>query len=69
MTLETMRGKAFRAQFKAATRRFASECSGSTAIEYAIIAVLIGAGIVGVVGTLGGTVADLYQSVLDKLTG
>jgi len=64
MTLETMRGKALRTKFKAAARRFASDCSGSTAIEYAIIAVLIGAGVVAVVSTLGGTVADLYGKVV-----
>jgi Flp pilus assembly pilin Flp len=69
MTLQTMRGKALRTQFKPVALRFASDCSGSTAIEYAIIAVLIGAGVVGVVSTLGDTVANLYQSVLDKFTG
>jgi Flp pilus assembly pilin Flp len=69
MTSDAMWEKAFSAQFKAKARRFASDFAGSTAIEYAVIAALIGAGVVGVVSVLGGTVADLCGSVLAKFTG
>jgi len=36
---------------------------GATAIEYAIIAMLIAMGLVGVLVTMGNTVKNLYQSV------
>lgn len=40
---------------------------GATAVEYGLIVALIAAIIVGVVGTLGGQVADAFQTVVDAL--
>ena len=37
--------------------------TGATAVEYAIIASLIAAVIAGIVGVLGGQVADLFSRV------
>ena len=51
-------------KFKAAARDFASDCSGSTAIEYATIGVLVRVAIAVAVRTSGGMVADLYGSVV-----
>ena len=53
---------------RSAARRFTSDCSGATAIEYAVVAVLIGAALVTVVGVLGGTVAALYERIASAFT-
>ena len=53
---------------RSAARRFTSDCSGATAIEYAVVAVLIGAALVAVVGLLGGTVAALYERIASAFT-
>ena len=43
--------------------------SGATAIEYALIAALIGAGLVVVLGNLGQTVAAMYADIGRALDG
>jgi pilus assembly protein Flp/PilA len=45
-------------------RRFLSDNSGATAIEYAIVA-LIGVGVIAIVTQIGGSVNSLYQKVVD----
>lgn len=64
MTSDTVRGRAFRGQFKVAALRFVWDGSGTTAIEYAIIGALIGVGVAAAVSTLGGAVTDLYGTVV-----
>lgn len=46
-----------------------ADTSGSTAIEYALIAVGISITIAGVAIVLGGEVAALFQVVVDALAG
>ena len=50
-------------------RRFASHCSGTTAIEYALVAALIGGVVVVGVSALGGAVADFYEQVVAAFAG
>lgn len=52
---------------RATLRRFVSDQSGATAIEYAIVAGGIAVVIVTVVYALGQTTAAKYQSVQDAL--
>ena len=44
-------------------RRFLRSRDGATAIEYALIASGIAAALVAVIGTLGGTVSNLWLTV------
>ena len=46
--------------------RFLKNEKGATAVEYAILASLIAAAIVGVVAAMGTQVLALYQSVVGK---
>lgn len=48
-----------------ATRRrlFRHDCTGTTSIEYGIIASLVGAVIVGAVTGLGESVAEMYETI------
>jgi len=47
-------------------RRYVSDVTGATAMEYALIAAFVSVAIVGVVALLGGDVAGLFQSILDS---
>ncbi len=50
-------------------RRFSRDRRGATAIEYALIAGMIGAAIAVTVFTLGGSVlTDQYQRLLDEMS-
>jgi len=42
---------------------------GATAVEYGLIAALIAAIVVGIVGLLGGQVGSAFQGMCDKLKG
>ena len=48
-------------------KRFAADESGATAIEYALIAVLVGIAIVGSVTALGDSLQSIFYSVATKL--
>lgn len=54
---------------RGAARRFASDCSAATAIEYALMAALIGGAVVVGVSALGESVAALYGRVVAAFTG
>lgn len=43
------------------------EEEGATAVEYGLLVALIAAIIVGIVATLGGQIADAFQTVVDAL--
>ncbi|MCZ7525579.1 MAG: Flp family type IVb pilin [Acidimicrobiia bacterium] len=43
--------------------------AGATAVEYGMMVALIAAVIVGIVGTLGGQVADAFQTIVTALGG
>ncbi len=45
-------------------RCFLANRNGSTAIEYAMIASLIGVLLVGALGSIGGSVIGMFQSLL-----
>ena len=49
-------------------RRFISNEDGATAIEYGLIAALIGVVIITAVTTLGGTLETTFTNVSDGLT-
>lgn len=49
-------------------RRFASDTSGATAIEYALIATLIGAALIVGAQTLGNSVNQLFVDTSSELT-
>jgi pilus assembly protein Flp/PilA len=51
----------------AAFRRFLSDASGATAIEYALIASGVSIVIMGAVVALGGTVTSMFTSVATAL--
>jgi len=48
-------------------RRFASDESGATAIEYGLIAALIAVGIIAAATTLGGSLSGLFNKISTKL--
>ncbi|MCL4768379.1 MAG: Flp family type IVb pilin [Hyphomicrobiaceae bacterium] len=49
--------------------RFLKDESGATAIEYGLIAALIGIGIITAATTLGTELADTFKTISDKLAG
>lgn len=49
--------------------RFLKDESGATAIEYALLAGLIGVGIVTAAQTLGGSITDLFGRIEAALDG
>lgn len=49
--------------------RFAKNESGATAIEYGLIAAGISVAIVTIVGTLGGTLEDVFTDINTKVSG
>jgi pilus assembly protein Flp/PilA len=48
--------------------RFAKDESGATAIEYALIAVLVGVAIIGSVSALGDSLQSIFYSVASDVT-
>jgi pilus assembly protein Flp/PilA len=52
-------------RLSAAMRFFMSDCSGAAAIEYAIVAGIIGIAVAAAVTGLSGAVSDLYQRVIN----
>jgi Flp pilus assembly pilin Flp len=44
-------------------RRFAADCSGASAVEYAILAVLIAVAIAAIVFQIGGSVNSMFETV------
>nr|WP_320143555.1 Flp family type IVb pilin [uncultured Cohaesibacter sp.] len=48
---------------------FLKDESGATAIEYALLAGLIGVGIMAAASTLGGGISSLMNSIAGKLSG
>ena len=46
-------------------RRFLADTDGATAIEYALIASGIAGAIAAIVGTLGGTVTNMWTMIKD----
>jgi Flp pilus assembly pilin Flp len=53
------------ARLSATVRRFASDCSGAVALEYAIAAAILGIAVALAVSELSGAVSELYQHVID----
>jgi pilus assembly protein Flp/PilA len=68
MTAETTKVAALKTRFVAEDRRFASEPSGATAIEYAIIAAMLSIVIIGAVAALGEGVTGLFQRVANAFS-
>lgn len=52
---------------KSLIRRFKNDEEGATAIEYGLIAALIGVAIIGAVTTVGESLSDTFTSVSDSL--
>jgi len=50
-------------------KQFAADQSGATAIEYALIAVLVGIAIIGGVRALGDSLQAIFSSVATALDG
>ena len=53
--------------FISAVKTFAADENGVTAIEYGLIAALIGVVVAGTAETLGTSLADLFTTIKDKL--
>jgi pilus assembly protein Flp/PilA len=68
MTAETTKVADFKIRFAAEARRFASESSGATAIEYTIIAAMLSIVIIGAVAALGEGVTSLFQRVANAFS-
>jgi pilus assembly protein Flp/PilA len=49
--------------------RFMKDESGATAIEYGLIAALISVAIVGILGTVGGSLTETFTTISTKLDG
>ncbi|MBO0345687.1 Flp family type IVb pilin [Roseibium limicola] len=48
--------------------RFANDESGATAIEYGLIAGLLAVAIIGILGTMGGSLGDIFSDINAGLT-
>jgi len=53
--------------FKSAVQAFIADEDGVTAIEYGLIAALIGVAMVTAAGVLGGKISDTFEYVAGKL--
>lgn len=49
--------------------RFVRDQRGATMVEYGLLVALIAVGVIGVVATLGGSIATFFTSVDDGLNG
>lgn len=67
MVLETIQRKRPSLRLVAEVRRFASNRSGTTAIEYALVATLVGAALIAGVSILGDGLIDFFGTFLDDL--
>lgn len=54
-------------KFIAAVKTFTADENGVTAIEYGLIAALIGVGVAATAGPLGTAVKDVFQSITDSI--
>jgi len=61
---KTTQGKSARVRLDAATRRFAADCSGATAIEYALAAAILGIAVAASVSQLSGAISEMYGRVI-----
>jgi pilus assembly protein Flp/PilA len=52
---------------KTCLQRFAADQSGATAIEYALIAVIVSIAIVASMRTIGDSVIELFDYIVDNL--
>jgi pilus assembly protein Flp/PilA len=50
-------------------KQFVTDQSGATAIEYALIAVLVGIAIIGSVTALGGSLRAIFDTVASTMNG
>ena len=50
-------------------RKFAADVSGATAIEYGLIAALVGVVIIGALTLLGPEIGNLFNTITDSLNG
>lgn len=50
-------------------KKLVKDESGATAIEYGLIAALVAVAIITVLGALGNSLEDTFQSVADELNG
>ncbi len=50
-------------------RKFATDASGATAIEYGLIAALVGVVIIGALTLLGPEIGNMFNSITDELNG
>lgn len=48
--------------------RFMNDESGATAIEYALIAAVVGVGIIAALGTLAGSISTTFNTIGTKMT-
>ena len=48
--------------------RFMNDESGATAIEYALIAAVVGVGIIAALGTLAGSISSTFNTIGTKMT-
>jgi pilus assembly protein Flp/PilA len=49
--------------------RFVTDESGTTVIEYGLIALLISIGIIGALGVIGATLGGIYAAIGNALAG
>ena len=50
-------------------KRFKNDESGATAIEYGLIAALIGVGIITAAGALGTSLTGVFENISEELDG
>jgi pilus assembly protein Flp/PilA len=55
--------------FISAVKTFAADENGVTAIEYGLIAALIGVAVAATAKTLGGDLSDLFSNISGKVKG
>lgn len=55
--------------FISAVKTFAADENGVTAIEYGLIAALIGVAVAATAKTLGGDLSDLFSDISAKING
>ena len=50
-------------------RKFAADASGATAIEYGLIAALVGVVVIGALTLLGPELGNMFNSITNQLAG
>jgi pilus assembly protein Flp/PilA len=61
------RSSSLRARLRSRCRSFIDDSAGATAIEYALIAGLVGLAIVGLLSQIGTTLQTIFQNVANAL--